>query len=110
MAVYLYTEESKTGRYNLFSFKFPNGDIYLNASGEDPEEALTTLRSQAKSSTAGKGAKAGGRAVAKFGKDKVKITVYGRDLSQEKTDEKISNLFSSGKIKVNKLINKQIPL
>ena len=113
MAVYLYTEESKTGMYNLVSFKLPNGEIYLSVSGEDSQEALTTLRSQAKSTTAGKGAKAFARELDKLGdsyNDKIKTTIHGTNLSKEKKDEKISKLFSSDKIKVNKLINKQIEL
>ena len=113
MAVYLYTEERKTGRYNLVSFKLPNGEIYLSVSGEDPEEALTTLRSQAKSTTAGKGAKAFARELDKLGdsyNDKIKTTVHGTNLSKEKKDEKMNKLFSSGKVPINKLINKQIEI
>jgi hypothetical protein len=113
MAVYLYTEESKTGMYNLVSFKLPNGEIYLSISGEDPEDALTTLRSQAKSTTAGKGAKAFARELDKLGdnyNDKIKTTVHGTNLSKDQKNTKIARLISNDKIKVNKLANKQIPL
>lgn len=113
MAVYLYTEESKTGTYNLVSFKLPNGEIYLSVSGESPEEALTTLRSQAKSSTAGKGAKAFARELNKLGdnyNDIVKTTVHGTNLSKDQKNKKIARLISSDKIKVNKVANSQIEL
>ena len=113
MAVYLFTEESKTGTYNLVSFKLPNGEIYLSVSGENPEDALTTLRSQAKSTTAGKGAKAFARELDKLGdsyNDKIKTTVHGTNLSKDQKNTKIARLISNDKIKVNKLANKQIPL
>lgn len=112
MAVYLYTEESKTGRYYLHLYKLPSGDFYIHfTEEEDSDKALTILRSQAHSTTAGEGAREMGIELEKLGDDfinQVEKTTHGENLSKEKVENARRNLISKRKIPINKIINKEI--